>query len=293
MWGVSSWSSPFSIAMSTHHCPVHDDIPIVLSQDRGELIVRPSTCERSSMLRCGSGRTGESSHECSCGSPGEAQTNSTFVSWQSTIQNWPANASDEKLMPIDKPWTTSHTMQTRQRSTTSGRSKTSQLVFFFFSSVLPTCLPESQKSGDLPPQTQSCHLQPLSLEGHDCAKKKRSCSKKTSSTFKRKPACSLRTGSQQALCPHEELKHLPTLYVGLPTLHGLILRHRLKELILLFSSPCHLQATPPQSHGHVYPFPRFRRRHSFVLVDALLNQRQAVPECNPEAEAESPLRDPP
>ena len=48
--------------------------------------------------------------------------------------------------------------------------------------------------------------------------------------------------SQQALCPHDKLKHLripAKIHFGLPPLHGLILRHCQKELILLFACPCH------------------------------------------------------
>ena len=65
-------------------------------------------------------------------------------------------------------------------------------------------------------------------------------------------------GSQHALIPHEFVKRPrmpPEMHVGLPHLHGLILRHLLDELILLFAClPSPLQSTPRESHGQVYRF---------------------------------------
>ena len=96
----------------------------------------------------------------------------------------------------------------------------------------------------------------LSHEGHDCAKKKGSCSKNEQHTeaeasllpqdgAHNKPSFRMRTSSISAVL----LKYTPVCRL----LHGLIMRHHLKELIphLRVPVPSPLQATPPQSRGPV------------------------------------------
>ena len=85
---------------------------------------------------------------------------------------------------------------------------------FVVARVSLTFLPEAQRS------EKTFDLQLCQKESHDCATKKRSCS--TRSTPKRKPPCSLKTSSQQALFPHAKLEHPripPKIHFGLPLLH--------------------------------------------------------------------------
>ena len=96
--------------------------------------------------------------------------------------------------------------------------------------VLPPCFTDLQARVT---QTR-INFQPYHCqkEGHHCAKKKEAA-RKTSSTLKRKPACSLKTGSQQALFPHEDLKHLQiptesTLWLAAPS-HDVLADALLKQ----------------------------------------------------------------
>ena len=148
-----------------------------------------------------------------------------------------------------------------------------------------TCLPETQTSGDLlPPQTESLRRRLLSLskEGHDCAKKKRSCSKSKQHTEAEASLLPLNglTTSPLSARGTQASPDLPKIHFGLPLLHGLILRHRLKELILLCACPCHrrLKHLLLRLTASFTPFAAsndgtsWEARFNDVLVDVLLKQ---------------------
>ena len=127
--------------------------------------------------------------------------------------------------------------------------------------------------------------QTLPKESHDCAKKEEDA-RKTTSTLKRNPACSVKRSSPQALFPHEELNHLwipPKTHFGKPLLHGLILRHRLKELMLLFAIAVSSNSSS-ESRPNL-PTCRFRRRHGSGR-----SSPRCARECAPEPDPETPPR---
>ena len=177
----------------------------------------------------------------------------------------------------------------------SGTSCSPRFLHLFVSSVFTVLC--AQKSGNSPPQAPSFRRRKATTfhhcQDHDCAKKKGSCSKNRQRTEAKKEACSLKTGSQQALFPHGELKHLripPHIHFRacrsfMASSCGTVWKNLSSSLRARAIAACSNSSSGWRPRVH---FCRFRRQHflgsSVPLVDALLNQGLKHLEAGPDTQ---------